>query len=90
MVFIQVCVGSACHLKGSQEIVTLFQNAVEEYHLEDEVVLSGSFCMGKCSQTGVTVQIDEQIHVGVTKEEFKNFFKTYVLDVIEKEGSHRF
>ena len=36
MVIVQVCVGSSCHLKGSPEIVELFQKAVEDYHLEDE------------------------------------------------------
>ena len=85
MVFIQVCVGSSCHLKGSQEIVELFQKAVEEYHIEDEVVLSGSFCIGKCNRVGVTVAINDDIHVGITRENFREFFKTNVLDVIECE-----
>ena len=34
---IQICVGSSCHLKGSPEIVELFQKAVAEKHLEDEI-----------------------------------------------------
>ena len=36
---IQVCVGSSCHLKGSAEIVELFQKAVEENHLENEICI---------------------------------------------------
>ena len=44
---VQICVGSSCHLKGSPEIVELLQKAVEEYHLEDEITLAGSFCVGK-------------------------------------------
>ena len=35
---VQVCVGSSCHLKGSEEIVKLLQKAVEEYHLEKQLV----------------------------------------------------
>lgn len=85
MLFVQICVGSSCHLKGSQEIVELFQNAVEEYHLEEEVVLSGSFCIGKCNRFGVTVQIDDDVHVGITRENFREFFQKNVLDVIENE-----
>lgn len=76
---IRVCIGSSCHLKGSYEIVELLQKAVEEYHLENEVTLAGSFCLGKCSRIGVTVQIDEEIHVGVTREDFKEFFSENVL-----------
>lgn len=85
MLFIQVCVGSSCHLKGSQEIVELLQNAVEEYKIEDDVVLSGSFCIGKCNRVGVTVQINDDVHVGITRENFRDFFKTNILDVIENE-----
>ncbi|MBQ2816519.1 MAG: (2Fe-2S) ferredoxin domain-containing protein [Clostridia bacterium] len=82
---IQVCVGSSCHLKGSPEIVDLLQKAVEEYHLEDEVTLAGSFCIGKCNRIGVTVQVDDDIHVGITKENFKDFFREQVLLPLQAE-----
>ena len=82
---VQVCVGSACHLKGSPEIVELLQKAVEEYTLADEVTLAGSFCIGKCNRIGVTVQVDDDIHVGVTKENIKEFFKENVLSKLGKE-----
>ena len=83
---IQVCVGSSCHLKGSPEIVELLQKAVSDYHLEDEITRAGSFCIGKCNRIGVTVQIDDDIHVGVTKESFKEFFEENVLKQIRSEG----
>ena len=81
---IQVCVGSSCHIKGSPEIVELLQNAVAEYKLEDEITLAGSFCVGKCNRSGVTVQVDDEIHIGITKENFKEFFKEKVLDVLNR------
>lgn len=82
---IQICVGSSCHIKGSPEIVELLQNAVAEYHLEDEITLAGSFCIGKCNRIGVTVQVDDDIHTGITKENFKEFFKENVLDVLKHQ-----
>ncbi len=85
MLFVQVCVGSSCHLKGSQHIVELLENAVAEHHIEDEVVLSGSFCIGKCNRIGVTVQVNDDIHVGVTSENFREFFQKNILDGIENE-----
>ncbi len=85
MLFVQVCVGSSCHLKGSQDIVELLEHAIEQYGIEDEVVLSGSFCIGKCNRVGVTVQINDDVHVGVTKENFRDFFKKNILEVIESE-----
>ena len=85
MLFIQICVGSSCHLKGSHDIINLMQNAVEEHHIEDEVVLSGSFCIGKCNRLGVTIQINDDVHVGITRENFKEFFTKHILDVINSE-----
>ncbi len=76
---IQICVGSSCHIKGSAEIVELLQAAVAEHHLEGEVTLAGSFCIGKCNRVGVTVQVDEEVYTGVTKEGFKDFFQESVL-----------
>ena len=86
MLIVQVCVGSSCHLKGSPEIVELLESAVAQHHIEDEVVLTGSFCIGKCNRVGVTVQLNDDVHVGVTPENFREFFKKNILDVIENEG----
>ena len=83
---IQVCVGSSCHLKGSAEIVELLQKAVEENHLENDVTLAGSFCIGKCNRIGVTIQVDDDIHVGVTRENFREFFNQHILGALEREG----
>ena len=86
MVIVQVCVGSSCHLKGSQDIVELFESALAEHHIEeDEVVLSGSFCIGKCNRVGVTVQVNDDIHVGITTENFREFFNKNILDVVKNE-----
>ena len=85
MLVVQICVGSSCHLKGSQQIVELMQRSVEEYNLDGEVVLVGSFCIGKCNREGVTVQINDDIHVGVTPQNFKEFFQKNILDAVENE-----
>ncbi len=77
---IQVCVGSSCHLKGSEEIVRLLQKAIEDHRLEGEITLAGSFCIGKCNRTGVTVTVDDEIHVGITSENFREFFTQNVLN----------
>ena len=76
---IQVCIGSSCHLKGSPELVEMLQTAIAEHHLEDEITLAGSFCIGKCNRTGVTIQVDDDIHIGINKENFNEFLKEHVL-----------
>lgn len=82
---VQVCVGSSCHLKGTSEIVARLQHAIEEHHLEDDVALAGSFCIGKCNRLGVTIQIDDEIHTGITVETLNDFFRNYILDPVMKE-----
>lgn len=82
---IQICVGSSCHLKGSPEIVELLQKAVSDHQLENIVTLAGSFCIGKCNRVGVTVQVDDDIFVGITKENFKEFFTDNVLAKLERK-----
>lgn len=82
---IQICVGSSCHIKGSAEIVELLQKAIGEHRLENEITLKGSFCIGVCNREGVTVQVDEVVHTGVTVENFREFFKDNVLAVLGDE-----
>lgn len=82
---VQVCVGSSCHLKGAPEIVEFLKTAIDEYHLENEVTLAGSFCIGKCNRIGVTIQVDDDIHVGITKENFKEFFTENILNRLERK-----
>ena len=79
---ITVCIGSSCHLKGSEQIVALLQEALKNYHLEDEVVLTGSFCIGQCNRVGVTVQVDDDVHTGITTENFREFFREHILSKI--------
>ena len=85
MLFVQICVGSSCHLKGSQDIVELMEDALKAHGIEDDVVLSGSFCIGKCNRVGVTVQVNDDVHVGITKENFREFFTCNILTPIVNE-----
>ncbi len=82
---IQICIGSSCHIKGSADIVDLLTKAVSEHQLENEVTLSGSFCIGKCNRFGVTVQVDDTVHTGINRDNFNEFLDAHVLSVFGKE-----
>ena len=84
---VQICVGSSCHIKGSAEIVELLQRAVAEHHLEDDITLAGSFCTGVCNRRGVTVQVDDDVHTGISRENFDKFFSDHILKKIQAERS---
>jgi len=80
---VQICVGSSCHLKGSEEIVGLLQDAISQNGLENDVTLAGSFCTGQCNRFGVTVTVDDEVITGVTKDNFKEFFNDKILRPIK-------
>ena len=54
---VTICIGSACHLKGSREIVQKMQELVAKNGVADKVDLNGAFCSGNCVN-GVCVTID--------------------------------
>lgn len=81
---VEVCVGSSCHIKGSQDIVELMQGAIEKNHLDDDVILIGSFCTGKCNREGVTVIVDDEIYTGITRDSFKDFFEEKIATPIKR------
>lgn len=85
MVFVQICVGSSCHLKGAPEIVELIEKYVAENKLEDEIVLSGSFCAGKCNRVGVTISVNDDIYSGITKESFKDFWDNKIMTAVKAD-----
>lgn len=84
MIYIQVCVGSSCHLKGAPEIVELLQKYIADNHLEDDIILMGSFCAGKCNRVGVTITVNDEVYVGITKEGFKDFWNEKILPALKK------
>lgn len=83
MITIQVCVGSACHLKGSYDIIKNFQKLIESHKVNEKVELKGAFCLGHCTE-GVSVKINEEDRIfSVNKENIEGFFKEQVLGRIK-------
>ncbi|MGI6192465.1 MAG: NAD(P)H-dependent oxidoreductase subunit E [Christensenellales bacterium] len=74
---ITICIGSSCHLKGSRQIVERLQDLVEQNGLKDRIQLSGTFCMGRCTE-GVCVLLDETFF-SLKPEDTASFFTGEVL-----------
>ena len=74
---VTICIGSACHLKGSREIIEKLQKLVTENGLADKVDLNGAFCSGNCVN-GVCVTVDGELH-SLSPENTKEFFETEIL-----------
>lgn len=77
MIKIKVCIGSACHVKGSRRVVEGLQFHIAENGLKDKINLGGVFCMGKC-QEGVCVTVNDKF-CSVDPDKVEEFFKDEVL-----------
>ncbi len=77
MLDVSICVGSACHMKGSREVVSKLKELVAAHQLEGKVLLNGSFCTGNC-QYAVCVVIDDTVY-SVSPETTEEFFNNEIL-----------
>ena len=74
MINLKVCMGTACHIKGSYNVINILQQAIEEYNLSDKVEVSGIFCIGNCGKA-ISVKINDGEIYGVSTVTAKKFFK---------------
>ncbi|MGI6128746.1 MAG: (2Fe-2S) ferredoxin domain-containing protein [bacterium] len=78
MLQISVCVGSACHLKGSSEVIRILRDLIANYGLEEQVSLEGSFCQDHCTE-GVVVRVGDELITGVRRDQVFQLFREKVL-----------
>ena len=64
---IQICMGSACHLKGAPLIAQAFQAELDKRSKNGDIAieLGGAFCQSQCID-GVVVRINGNTHTHVT------------------------
>jgi NADH:ubiquinone oxidoreductase subunit E len=78
MTTISICVGSACHLRGSHDVLNVFKLLIERFGVNAKVVLEGNFCQGLCTE-GVVIKVDGEIITNVTKAKAFEIFNEKVL-----------
>lgn len=79
MLVIQVCVGSACHLKGSYDVISNLQEMIIEHDLNDNVDIKAAFCLGNCA-SAVSVKFEDEDEIfSVKSKETRDFFNSQVL-----------
>lgn len=78
MITVTVCIGSSCHLKGSYEVVKSLETLIKQNNLEGQVTIKASFCLGECTKA-VSVKVNDDTVVSVSKETVDDFFRDYIL-----------
>lgn len=77
-----VCIGSSCHLRGSRDVVQILEKLVASKDVGDKVNLSGSFCMGECTN-GVCVSVNGK-KFSLTPSTTESFFEKEIMEVLNK------
>lgn len=79
MLSINVCVGSACHLKGSYDLISNLQDLISDNNYDNQIEVKAAFCLGQCSHA-ISVKIDDEDKVyQVEPKDAKEFFNNEVL-----------
>lgn len=76
MLELSICVGSACHLKGSHEVIEQFKSCLENNKLEKSIVIKAAFCLGHCTEA-VSVEFNDKIY-SILPETAEIFFDEVV------------
>ncbi|MTI68644.1 MAG: (2Fe-2S) ferredoxin domain-containing protein [Firmicutes bacterium] len=78
MLTINVCIGSACHLKGSYKVINRLKELIENKNLENKVTLKAAFCLGDCTKA-VAVKINDENVLSVSPENVDEFFNKSIM-----------
>ncbi len=70
---IEICIGSACHIKGSYQVIGRIKELLEENKMTNQVELKSSFCLGACGE-GVSIRLNGTDIHSVTMEDVDVFF----------------
>ncbi len=73
---IKICIGSACHMQGSMQVIRQLQEHIEAEGLIDEVEMSGCMCTGRCRR-GVCVHVDSETFT-VTPDSVDEFIRDQI------------
>ena len=75
---ILVCIGSACHKRGSYAILKRLKQLAADNGVADQLNIQPTFCLGQC-KNGVTVKVDEQLCLGTSESNCADIFNNHVL-----------
>ena len=74
---VEICIGSACHVKGSYQVIQEIKELVKTRGLSDKIELKSSFCLGKCGD-GVSIRVNGDKIYSIKPGEVREFFDKHL------------
>jgi NADH:ubiquinone oxidoreductase subunit E len=84
MLSVVICVGSSCHVRGSDDVAAMLERLIQAEGVGDRVELIGAFCMDHCSM-GVSIRVGDHVYRGVRPEEAENFFYSEIVSRLKQD-----
>jgi len=78
MLTIHVCIGSACHIKGSYNIINKLQSVIQEKQLGDRVEIKAALCLGNCTNA-VSIKIDDGDVLSLSEKDVEQFVEKHIM-----------
>lgn len=77
---INVCIGSACHLEGSYDIIKTFERMIKKNEWEEKLTVKAAFCLGHCTGP-VSVKFEDEIY-SVQPQNAEKFFNEVIREKV--------
>ena len=84
MLTISVCVGSACHLKGSSKVIEILQKLIAKNKTSVMIEIKGAFCIGRCTE-GVSATVDDKDFFSLNENNVESFFHETIMRGMSNE-----
>ena len=78
MLTIHVCIGSACHIKGSYNIINKLQSVIQEKQLGDRVEIKAALCLCNCTNA-VSIKIDDGDVLSLSEKDVEQFVEKHIM-----------
>lgn len=75
---IKICIGSACHLRGSYEVMSTFKQLVEYHQLQEKVELHTEFSLNNYTHAVSVMRWDGKL-LSISSENARQVFKDEVI-----------
>lgn len=75
---VEICVGTACHLMGSNALINALENLPED--IKKYLDIECSLCFGNChrGEEPPIVKINDKIYTSVTPEKLKEIISSFL------------
>ena len=77
--------GSACHSKGSAEVVEIIKNFLNKYDIEHKIKFSGVLCLGKCKE-GINILWQGKRFSHINKDNISQFLVREIMPILEDKN----